>query len=255
VSASLPSGLMAMMRRGDLLARLGRYEEALANYESVALSRKADGMSIPKLLQIRRMLARFDLPKALREVLDGSEDVNARACYAEFLLDAGQASAAHEVIRSLEGAPGGAEVLKARARAKMLAGDAKGAAEILSAARGEDGVPVELEGEYREQCGDLFGAAAVYRRALEKDPDDMSAAVGLARVLSRLGQHKEAVEAADYALGIDDRDWEPHLIKAEAFRAAGDGRRQQQELAHASAMLRLAGMTLDSVLPRRASHD
>lgn len=244
VNPMTSSGLMALIRRGDLLARLGRFEEALMNFETVAMTRKLDFTSIPKALAMCKLLGRMELPKSLAEAVEASGDVSSKAEYAEFLLDKGDNSSAARIARSISGLPRGEEELLMRARAHALKGDDEGAMVLLSSASGERSTRLlgRLDGELRESKGDIQGAAKAYQRHLKETPSDFSAAVSLSRIRLRMKDYKAAIRNADIAIGIDGRDWEPHRIKAEAYSALGDQERSRSEAAQVAARLAQVGM-------------
>jgi tetratricopeptide (TPR) repeat protein len=252
VNAATSSGMMALVRRGELLARLGKFEEALMNFETVAISRKMDFLSIPKALEMCRLMSRLELPKALADSVEATNDITAKVAYAEFLLDKGDDAVAKNVVLSMSGSPVAGEMLLARARARALAGDGNGAKTLLSweSEPSTEGVLHRLMGELLESRGDFAGAERVYRRRAMNHPSDFSAAVALSRIHLRLKDYRRAIRSADMAIGIDDRDWEPHKIKAEAYAALGDGAKLRTETAQVSARLALVGMRPEDVEPK-----
>jgi Flp pilus assembly protein TadD len=98
-----------------------------------------------------------------------------------------------------------------------------------------------FEAEVLEARGNLRQAVKAYARALEITPSDRSAALGLARVRLRSKEAKEALHAADLALGIDPKDWEPHRIKADAYELLGEHEKAAREVEHAKELLILSG--------------
>ena len=249
VNPQLPSGLSGLIRRGDLLARIGRFDEALTNYETVALTGKMDFVSIPKALHIRTILDRMQIPEALRVVAEISNDVKARAEYADFLLDAGMIEQADQMIDGIMKARGGQEELLVHARSRALKGDSDGAIRLLASNRNGSGNGNHelLEGELRESRGDLFGAAMVYRKRLEANPGSQPAVVALARIQLTLRDFRNAIKTADIAIGIDRKDWEPHSIKSEAYASLGEKERARSEAAQAASLLDLVGLKPEDV--------
>jgi tetratricopeptide (TPR) repeat protein len=249
VNPQLPSGLSAVLRRGDVLARLGRFEEALTNYETVALTGKMDFASIPKALRIRTILGRMQIPEALKAVAELSKDVKVKAEFADFLLDAGEIDAADQLITEIRSALGGPEELLVHARSRALKADSEGAIGLLSSNRseGSNGGFDLLEGELRESKGDLFGAARVYKKRLETNPGNQSAAVALARTQLKLKEFRGAIRTADIAIGIDSKDWEPHKIKADAYSCLGEKERARAEVAQVTSLLETVGLKPEDV--------
>ena len=249
VNPQLPSGLAALIRRGDLLARLGRFEESLANYETVALTGKMDFASIPKALHVRTVLGRMEIPEALKVVAEMSNDIRARAEYADFLLDSGKIEQADHMITEIMSIRGGPEELLVHARSRALKGDSEGAIHLLASNRIEhkNSNHELLEGELRESRGDLFGAAAIYKKRLEANPGSQPAVVALARIQLTMRDFKSAIRTADVAVGIDRKDWEPHKIKSEAYASIGEKERARSEAAHATSLLRVVGLKPEDV--------
>ena len=245
-------GVTALIRRGELLARLGRYDEALANLESAALSGKMTAVSIPKLLEFRRFLNLWELPKAVKDIADGSNDPDLWKSYAGFLLDAGDIQAAGSILERMSSAEahGIQDVHLLRAKALALQGKLDEALEIVSSARqAEPRHPfTRFEGELHESKGDLHAAERIYKHLLAQVPSDSGAATALARVQLKRSEPRAAIASADLSIGIDDRDWVPHRIKAEALKSIGEDAKAAKELAEARAMLFSSGARYDEWL-------
>ncbi len=239
------AGVTALVRRGELLARMGRFDEALVNLESAALSGKMTAVSIPKLLEFRRFLNLWDLPKAVRDVAYGSNDTGVLMNYAGFLLDASEIQNAGLVLDRISpsDASGIQGVRLLRAKVLALQGRMSEALAIVSEARKvEPGHPfTRLEGELHEAEGDLHGAERIYRHLLAQTPSDSASATALARVQLRRNEPRAAIASADLSIGIDDRDWMPHKIKSEALKSIGEDAKSAKELAEARARLFSSG--------------
>jgi len=247
---STTSALMAVLRRGDVLARLGKFEESNANYESVVLTGKLDFASVPRLIKVRRALGKWDLSEALRKSLEQTSDVSVRTELAEFLLDAGQIMYAERVLEETSKLQNAPPALLVKARARALKGDLDGAAKFLGYLPGDasrEPATVKFEAELLESRGDLAGAESAYSKRVSMSPSDIHAVVSLARVQLRMGRYDAAIQNADLAIGIDRREWEPHKIKADAYSALGELEDSRSELARARAKLALMGMKLEDV--------
>ncbi|MBU0624463.1 MAG: tetratricopeptide repeat protein, partial [Candidatus Thermoplasmatota archaeon] len=245
-------GVTALIRRGELLARLGRYDEALANLESAVLSGKMTAVSVPKLLEFRRFLNLWELPKVVKDIADESNDPDVWKSYASFLLDAGDVQAAELVLERMSSADahGIEDVHLLRAKAFALQGKLNEALEIVSSARQtEPGHPFTLfEGELHESKGDFHVAERIYKHLLAKVPSDSAAATALARVQLKRSEPRAAIASADLSIGIDGRDWMPHKIKSEALKSIGEDAKAAKELAEARVRLFASGVKSDEWL-------
>lgn len=242
-------GVQALVRRGEVLTRLGRYEEALANLESVAISGKLDLASIPRTLELRRFLNRWELPSSLKAAAERSPESKVKLAYASFLLDAGDWTGADKALAQIDAGREGPLHRFLQAKAKALTGD-QNAVEKLIRVLKDNGTKVlaeRLEGEILEAKGSLKSAAVSFSKALDLDPSDRATAMGLARVRLLAGDAKGAIEAADLAIGIDDKDWEPYRIKGEAFKAMGEEEKSNAEVAKARKLLLVSGFDSESV--------
>jgi len=239
------SGLAALVRRGDVLMRLGRFEEALANTETVAVTGRMNHSSIPRVFEVRRFLGSWELSESMKNVADSSGDTVIKIAYAQFLLDAGRPDDASKVVASVD--PAGIEgptisLLKARILAKQ--GDTEGAIKLASSVH-LDGPRYSIErfrGELLESKGDFKGAADAYDRSLKSGASDIGTAIALARTRLKSGEARLAIRAADLSIGIDFREWEPYKIKSDAYTALGESEKARRELARAKTMLARAGV-------------
>lgn len=235
-------GLAALLRRGEVLARLGRFDEALANMETVLLTERMTPQSLTKVLELRRFLNILDLPVPVKRAAENCKDCKAMLRYVEFLLDAGDMATATEAIKLAPAIDGEENERKAvEARLMAMKGDVDGALALLSSAEPEPD-SLRLAGELKEASGDMRGASQAYARAMELRPSDGQCALSLARVRARLGDHRGALRSADVAIGIDLLDWEPHKVKADAFRALGFPDKADEELARAKDLLASSGL-------------
>ena len=240
-------GMAAIIRRGELQARLGRFDEALLNFESIALVGKMEFLCVPRLLEVRRFLGRYELPEALREAVEHSSDHRARLAYAEFLMDVGQPERIEAVLSDVTDAECSGRRTSLLARAKASAGDVDGALVILDVSdidREGHGF-WKTKGEIYEAAGNLPAALRAHAKARSIVPSDYSVSVALARILVRQGMHKKALKLADEAIGLDPREWEPHKIKADAYHALGQAEDVERELEDARTRLFAAGLRPD----------
>lgn len=242
-------GLSTTLRRGEVLLRLGRFEEALADLESVVLTKKLGHSSIPKALELRTFLHRTDLPTAVKEAIESCPDAKAKKAYARFLLDAGDWQSAERVTAGIDPSSNdGSEIEFLMARISALGGDVDNAIKFVESAHADPSQAVErFDGETREAKGDLEGAARAYKDALSIRPNDASVATALARVHLKRRDLRSALKAADIAIGIDAREWEPYKVKAEAYAAMGDRGKAEAELAKSTSRLAKAGLKQETL--------
>ncbi len=243
-------GLSALVRRGEVLARLGRFDEALANLETAAVSGRMDFASIPKSLELRRFLSKWDLPRAVRDVAEKSADLNVRIAYAGFLLDTNDWASAERILSGLSKKEDGSDnraVSLLMLRAKAVAGDMASVSKMLGSNHqlDRDHLAGRIQGEALEAKGDLKGAEDVYSRTMRANPSDSALALAIARVRLKAKRYKEAIAAADIALGIDPRDWEPHRLKVEAYQGLGQKEKAEEELSRAKSKLARIGLRLE----------
>ncbi len=237
-------GIAALIRRGAVLARLGRYDEALANLETAALSGKLGSSAIPKALELRRFLNKWELPSSLTEVAQASDDLSVKLAVARFHADAGDWMAADAVLSSISNGHDDPELAFMRMKVKALLGDHKAVVQMTDTLKDPSILERDLrfDAEVFEARGSLLHAAGAYQRALEESPSDHLAALGLARVRLKAKQPKKAIEAAEIAQGTDPRDWEPHRIKADAFELLGDKEKAAKEVERARELLASSGL-------------
>ncbi len=252
VKSETSGGLFSIMRRGEVLQRIGRFEEALANFESVVVSGRLGDASVRKVFELRRTLNRWDLPRSVRQAAESVNDPRVRLEYARFLIDAGELTSAERVLALISEAMAGDHgYLAAKARlASAQGGPLRVSGELLEPPLGKDAARAFVaEAEGHESRRDLEGASRAYSRALETDPSNMSAAVGLSRMRLAMGRTKSALAAANQAIGIDRHDWEPHTIKAAAYSALGNSVAAGAELEEARALARSARVPVDEFVP------
>lgn len=68
-------------------------------------------------------------------------------------------------------------------------------------------------GAARWRAGDFVGSTEAYEKALEADPQNFGAALGMGRNLQTLGRHTEAIELQDRILAREKDQVDPMLIK------------------------------------------
>ena len=247
VRLDVASGVSILLRRGDLLARLGRFEEALVNYQTAALTGK-NTPSLFRVLELSRFLGRQDLPRGLREGILDAGIPKLELAFASFLLDAGDARQALEVLGRIGGGKDTSEELSLmRVRAFAVASDIKGATEALVSENADGPERRLLRGEVAEVRGDFANAANDYAKVLNHSPSNALAATALAKTKLGLKKYKAAIESSDVAIGIDPGNWEPHKIKAEAYAALGDADRAREERNEATRLLASSGLKTEDV--------
>ncbi len=244
-------GLASVVRRGEVMIRLGRLEDALVNIETVVLSGRMNSKMILKDLELRRFLGRFDLPKALLETIRKITEPEIIAACAEFMVDAGNVPEAERVMSAAKGIPTlSSGFARVQARILMAKGEMDSATRLLESfdGRRSEADLLVMEADANATSGNEAKAADLLARAVELDPSNYPAAVGLARLKLRLKRAKECISAADIATGIDAREWEPHKLKAEAYKLLNSPAMAEFELTQAKDLLVRDGLKPEEII-------
>ncbi|MBC8072515.1 MAG: tetratricopeptide repeat protein [Deltaproteobacteria bacterium] len=77
-------------------------------------------------------------------------------------------------------------------------------------------------GAARWRAGDYDGSTEAYRKAVEINPKNFGAVLGLARNLQAGGQHKEAADLQDVLIAEDKEQVDPRLTKFWSYYSLGD---------------------------------
>jgi tetratricopeptide (TPR) repeat protein len=93
------------------------------------------------------------------------------------------------------------------------------------------------EGVEAQQAGNLEGAMAKFREAVEADPEFAPAFTGIATVAMEQGNYQEAAEAAERAVTLDPASYRALQLRYDAFRNLGD----EAKAASAAKALKQAG--------------
>ncbi len=78
------------------------------------------------------------------------------------------------------------------------------------------------EGVEAQQAGDLEGAMAKFREAVEADPEFAPAFTGIATVAMEQGDYQEAATAAERAVTLDPESYRALQLRYDAYRNMGD---------------------------------
>ena len=245
---NIPHGTVAevtsTIRRAELLLRLGRFEEALATLERLDSIHKLSPHALTVILDIRRMLSMWHLSPGVAEALETSEDDGLRIRYADFLTDAGEPAKAVQVVEASIGGDLSRHAMLVKAKALVALAKTSEAALVLkslegTAAQGDD---VLLTAQLEEVAGDIDKALADYERSLQAMPSRFSAALAVARTRAMRFQPTDAIRAADLAIGIDSREWEPFELKSRCLLAKGDHKRADRMKHEARARIDKIGL-------------
>ena len=209
--------------RSWALFRLGRYDEALESAAKAVASRHPDTDALPLAFDICRVADIPELPKEVVEAVEGQGNVDWVLPYAAFLARKGDWGQVSSILSKhpVESLGQNGRALMARAIALTDGRD-----EALAFVQGcppaeHDCIIAEIE-----YCLGNWGASIErFRLCIDRTPGDYAAVLGLAVALLRAERHREALDAAAVAAGIDVSDWEPHDIMAEAFESLGDEKR------------------------------
>lgn len=177
----------------------------------------------PQLLEAMAMLRAGDFAGALAMAVAALEEAQDRApllalagLAAQRLGDPARAAVHLRELHALRPADEATRANLARALA-----DAGQAAEALEvAAGGSTPALIRTEAFLRQQTGDLAGAAAAYRRVIEREPADVASLNNLGNVLAQLGETDEAVSAFELAITHAPQEVGIYLNLANVLRQA-----------------------------------
>ncbi|OGS43393.1 MAG: hypothetical protein A3K76_05440 [Euryarchaeota archaeon RBG_13_57_23] len=251
--ADTAGGLASVVRRGEVLIRLGRFEDALVNIETVVLSGPMSSRMILKDLELRRYMGRFELPKALVEIIRRITEPDTLAECAEFMVDAGNVLEAERLMAVTKGIPSPSPKLaKAQARIMLAKGETESALMLFDSLNGHPSEAdfLVINAGAHETRGDVAKATDLYSAALDLNPSNYSAAVGLARLLLRAKKADECISAADVAVGIDPLEWEPHKLKADAYELLNAPGMAKFERDQAHTLLAESGLKAEDIIGR-----
>jgi tetratricopeptide (TPR) repeat protein len=245
---NIPHGTVAeitsTIRRAEMLLRLGRFEEALATLESLGSIHKLGPHALTLILDIRRMLGMWHLPSGVTEALESSGDDGLRIRYSDFLTDTGEPAKTVQVIEASIGGTLGRHARLVKAKALVALGRIPEAAHVLKSLEGTVAPSDDtlLTAQLEEVAGEIDKALADYERSLQAMPSRFSAAIAIARIRATKSQPTDALRAADLAIGIDSREWEPFELKSRCLLAKGDHKRSDRMKHEAKARIDNMGL-------------
>ena len=249
--AETAGGLAAIVRRAEVLIRLGRFEDALVNIESVVLSGRMNSKVILRGLELRRLTGKLDLPRALMEIMRKITEPEVLSECAGFMLDSGNVQEAERLMSIVKGIPAPApDLARVQARIMMAKGETDNALSLLGSLNGRlsEVALLVLHAATLEAKGDTEKAADLYSDALEIEPSRYAAAIGMANTCLKLRRLQESIAAADVAIGIDPDEWEPHRVKADAYNALNDKGKAEFEMAQVHSLLKVAGLKAEEII-------
>jgi tetratricopeptide (TPR) repeat protein len=85
-------------------------------------------------------------------------------------------------------------------------------------------------GAARWRAGDFAGSTAAYEKALEHEPKNFGAALGLALNMHAISNHKRALELGDALLADDKKQVQPRLAKLWSYYSMADAPNSVKEL-------------------------
>lgn len=235
------AGVDAAHRRSSVLAKLGRYGQALDLLGTIAAAGRLSRSGAMAAVRLTRILGDLPMPVSVLDSIRASDWTDARTAAAESLLSAGKTDDALSLIADLDTGMSSPATVRVRALALAASGDIDAGLAILGTVPGdgEDAASSAMRGEFLEAKGDIAGAAKAYAVALERTPSDYQSALGLARTLLDGGRSMDAVKAAMLASGISPGEPEPFRIMCTAYEEMGDQKRAAR--ARRSMSMRLGG--------------
>jgi tetratricopeptide (TPR) repeat protein len=220
ISDDAPGGVVTLNRLADLLAQLGKREEAIGYYTKIALQFEQGGF-VPKAIAIHKKILRLD-PECLDSTirlghLYGRQKLHGEA--RKYLLHAANryleeqdAAKAREVFEQLVAAE--PDDLRHRVRlaeTRAIGGDIAGAVRDL--------LPV---GDALLGTDEASEAAKIFARARELSPEADEPWIGLARCREAEGQPAEALELLEPRLDRPEKN--PMVLGEVARMYVGTGR-------------------------------
>ena len=190
-------------RKAEVLMRLGRFGEAVALLEDMALKRPFDLGVLEDFTKALRLVKDRPVPEPYVRSMEGVKDPDVLIGYGEMLIERGLNDDALAVLERLSAEGAHSErVVYLEAHAYASAGiPEEEVLDMLSGLPGPDAS--RFRGELAEARGDLGAAEAEFIKVLESRPSDYTAAEALARTRMRLGRPSDALAAARLAHGID----------------------------------------------------
>jgi tetratricopeptide (TPR) repeat protein len=205
--------------RAEALVRVGRYSEALDSAVRAVTSPHSDITVLPLAFNVCRLSGVDSPPRELLDAVNGCAAPSPALAYAEFMGARGQWEDVVDLLysRDMEELTSPSRLLFVRALASL--GDVGSAKAIVAASPETERPRLEAEIEMLS-AGDehLFDSL---EEILRRWPSDHSAAVCVAKALLAKGAFRDAVEAAETAIGSDEADWEPFEILSDAYEALG----------------------------------
>lgn len=221
--------------RAEVLVRIGRYGDALAASVRAVTSPHSDITVLPLAFHVCRLSDVDSPPKELLDAVAGCTAPGPVLAYADYLGARGRWEEAVNTLysRDMEELTRDSRLLFVKALTML--GNLQAAHSVASTSPKEERsrllaeieINVAVKAQRPERLGEI----------LRKWPSDHSAAVCVSRSLLDKGAFRDAVTAAETAIGSDQDDWEPYEILAKAYESLGMKDRSEEARQQASRLL------------------
>ncbi len=221
--------------RCEALARMGRYSDAIASAVLAVTSPHPDITVLPLAFRICRISGMDAPPQELTVAAAACTASAAVVAYAEFMAARGRWQ---EVVDLLSARDLGELTPSSRlllVRAHTLLGAVEPARQVAS--RSPEPERERLAAEIRLCAAGEPHRVDALEEVLEKWPSDHFVTVRIARAFLQKGAHREAIEAAETAIGSDELDWEPFEILSDAYEALGMAEKAGEARSQANRLL------------------
>lgn len=233
--ASSPSDGDPWRIRAEALVRVGRYSDALDSAVRAVTSPHSDITVLPLAFNVCRLSGVDSPPHELVQAVSGCAAPGPVLAYAEFVGARGRWEEVVDVLysRDMEELTPPSRLLFVRALVSL--GDLESAKAIVASSPGTE--RLRLEAEVRMLSSGEEDRIKSLEDTLRSWPSDHAAAVCIAKALLAKGAFRDAVKAAETAIGSDEADWEPYEILSDAYEALGMAGKSGEAQQHARRLL------------------
>ena len=233
--AASPSDGDPWRTRAEALVRMGRYEDALEAAVRAVTSPHSDITVLPLAFSVCRLSGVDQPPKELTEAVSASAAPGPVLAYAEYLGARGRWDEVADILysRDMEELTRASRLLFVKAL--TLIGDEEAAHSVASASPEDE--RARLLAEIDMNASDGEHRVERLEEILNRWPGDHGAALCVARAFLEKGSFRDAVAAAETAIGSDESDWESYEVLSEAYESLGMKDKSEEAREQANRML------------------